>query len=66
MCVTLEDKVSTCFQEMGPVEPQKDKDHAHEEEPHNLPIGVGIKDLRKVFKVINVWIHIFSGCLRMR
>ena len=33
---------------------------AIEEESHDLPIGVGIKDLRKVFKVCNIS-HNFKG-----
>ena len=36
-------------QEMNPVEKSDNPDI--EDETHDLPVGVGIKDLRKVFKV---------------
>lgn len=38
-------------QELNPVD-KMSENAAIEEETHDLPIGVGIKDLRKVFKVL--------------
>ena len=45
---------------MGPVDSKMNQDHAHEEEPKNLQIGVGIKNLRKVFKVISLYVSVIK------